>query len=1226
MRPLLVALALVTSLAAALLALVLLPLTETGTRMLANLAQSVSDLEIEHESGALLGQLRLRRIRVPTEDAVVELRDLGTRIDRDCLLRGEICFIGLNTAFLNVEVLLTDDESADNPLSGDRAGGTNFLPLPFEVFAPGLSIDGVRVHWNGGEITSTHVEGDATVLGERIEIAGLTAHATRLFVPDDGEEPATGPLKLPEVELPVELFVEDAILYDSRWEIYEVSNQYDELEVSGYWVGTRMTISSGRLLNRQWGEATLHGVLDYVHPYQVQTEVDFETTTPPLWEGLHGAPGQFSLGGSLAALSLEGRVCGGELPVVVEAEMDIVSREWPLSLKARGGCEQLPATIALNEVTGMQQLPGWSVADGWSLSLVGDFERQQIAVEGQLVGDEYGPLRVTARGLHQSGRVLLRELLASRRTETQILKLAGELGYGDLLRWDLLADLDSLQLPPALMPVSGELNGTLRTRGEAAGEAWQVEISQADIEGSINELPANISGTLRLNHELNFDGSDLDIAAQGLRLRIVDRVGQPPRAFLAVEDAADWVEGASGDLLAELQWQRDTSVVSITADSEGLAWDAISLNRFTLNGHYDYAPDEEELSLEVSSSGAGIGELAIDSLELTLEGNPNRHKLRLRSDGDIQTTLTLDGALAEGGWRGRLQPLSLIFPAGSWELDREVDIDFLEETRQLSFAPHCWREGEADLCIDQFNMGQNGAARMELEGDLKRISQYLPERYRIQAPLRATLETRWEELAVQEIAASLEIAGGELRQDRLIGEWTTFAWERLLLNYQGDRENGRLLGSLRQGGEESLAVDLNMPSALDGQLSGEMVLRSVELQAFENFIDELGRLRGKVAGTLQFGGQVQRPEINGSIALRDGLATLARSPTSLENVSLEARFRGRFAEFGGQASVGGGSSNLEGILDWREQPRLSLALKGDEKKLSIPPTTELTVAENLLLEISAARFSLTGELNVPRGKFVLEELPQDAVEVSDDVVLYDGMGKPLYKATPTLIDMDVRINIADQFRVSTDGLAGRVGGELTLRRRPGKPLQVFGGMGVIEGRFDLLGPRFEVERGSLSFVGVPDNPQLDIVLERQITEDQVTVGIRVGGNLNLPQLDFYSRPSLPEEEVMAYVLGGRGIDRTGESDSLALALAATSGLMQSKGLLKGISLGVEGRDRRARAAIGGYISDRLYMSYGIGLYQPVNTMTVRMDILRNFWLEVVSGLENSADMYYAWTR
>ena len=105
---------------------------------------------------------------------------------------------------------------------------------------------------------------------------------------------------------------------------------------------------------------------------------------------------------------------------------------------------------------------------------------------------------------------------------------------------------------------------------------------------------------------------------------------------------------------------------------------------------------------------------------------------------------------------------------------------------------------------------------------------------------------------------------------------------------------------------------------------------------------------------------------------------------------------------------------------------------------------------------------------------------------------------------------------------------------------------------------------------------------------------------------------------------MAYVMGGRGVDRTGASNSLALALAMTSGLAQSRGFLKGINLGVEGRDLNTRAAIGGYISDRIYMSYGVGLYEPVNTLTVPLDIIRNLWAEVVSSIHSSMDLYYSW--
>jgi translocation and assembly module TamB len=594
--------------------------------------------------------------------------------------------------------------------------------------------------------------------------------------------------------------------------------------------------------------------------------------------------------------------------------------------------------------------------------------------------------------------------------------------------------------------------------------------------------------------------------------------------------------------------------------------------------------------------------------------------------GDIATALRLDGGLQENEWRGRMQPATLHLGDSVWTLTTAIDMVFDSAARQLTPSAHCWQERGVQLCFDQLTIGEAGAAGIDLSGDLVRAAGLLPARFSLNGPVTARVDAQWEDLEIQQLAARLEVGAGELRENLLGGDWTDFNWDYLKFTYLGDPEAGRLQGTMVEGGEERLAADVSMPSARDGPLSGQLVLKGIELQSFENFVDALGQMRGEIGGTLQFSGRVDAPLIDGTLALRDGRATLARSPTTIEDLSLEARFSGSRADLLGQLSLGGGSSQLRGELDWREAPYLQLAMQGSDKQLSIPPKSSVTVTEDLLLDLRADKISLTGELVIPQGQLVIVEVPESAVEVSEDVLLFDGEGNPLQDTSAAPVEIDVTVRIPDQLRVATEGIAGRLGGQLEVRQSPRKPLQLLGRLKIVEGKFELLGPRFRVTRGQLSFVGVPDNPQLDIAMERQITEDQVTVGIRVGGNLELPKLEFYSRPALPEEEVMAYVFGGRKIDRSGDTDSLAMALAMTSGLMQSQGILKGVSLGVEGRDSKARAAIGGYVSDRIYMSYGIGLYTPINTLTVRMDILRNFWLEVVSGLDNSADVYYAWKR
>ncbi len=49
----------------------------------------------------------------------------------------------------------------------------------------------------------------------------------------------------------------------------------------------------------------------------------------------------------------------------------------------------------------------------------------------------------------------------------------------------------------------------------------------------------------------------------------------------------------------------------------------------------------------------------------------------------------------------------------------------------------------------------------------------------------------------------------------------------------------------------------------------------------------------------------------------------------------------------------------------------------------------------------------------------------------------------------------------------------------------------------------------------------------------------------------------------------------------------------------------------------------GYIGERIYLSYGLGIYQPITVLTARLYLRKRLWLEVVSQLENSLDLYYS---
>lgn len=208
----------------------------------------------------------------------------------------------------------------------------------------------------------------------------------------------------------------------------------------------------------------------------------------------------------------------------------------------------------------------------------------------------------------------------------------------------------------------------------------------------------------------------------------------------------------------------------------------------------------------------------------------------------------------------------------------------------------------------------------------------------------------------------------------------------------------------------------------------------------------------------------------------------------------------------------------------------------------------------------------------------------------------------------------------------------RVGGDLRLQQSPGSPLQLFGNLKVLGGELEAYGQRLSVQPGRVAFSGLPGNPELDLRASREIRAEDLRAGVHVTGTLEQPQLEIYTDPVTSQTEALSYLVRGRGLDAGGGTDGSALALSLGTGLINRSALVSGlnrlpgvseIEFGTEGSEESTAATVSGYIGERLYLSYGVGLYEPVNVLTARLYLQTRLWLEVVSRLENSVDLYYS---
>jgi autotransporter translocation and assembly factor TamB len=226
---------------------------------------------------------------------------------------------------------------------------------------------------------------------------------------------------------------------------------------------------------------------------------------------------------------------------------------------------------------------------------------------------------------------------------------------------------------------------------------------------------------------------------------------------------------------------------------------------------------------------------------------------------------------------------------------------------------------------------------------------------------------------------------------------------------------------------------------------------------------------------------------------------------------------------------------------------------------------------------------------------------------------------------------DIRTLIEPGFTLRSRELEATLSGDLRLSVKPQQQPALFGDLQILGGELRAYGQALRLTEGSVGFVGDPLNPGLDLSAERRIREEDLRVGFRVSGSLEEPRFELFSDPQRSERDTLSYLLRGRGPDAGAAVDGTAMALSLGASAINQSGVLEslnaipglsGVSLGAEGSDEDMAATISAYVGERLYLSYGVGIYEPVNALTARLYLRSRLWLEVVSRLENSFDLYY----
>lgn len=517
------------------------------------------------------------------------------------------------------------------------------------------------------------------------------------------------------------------------------------------------------------------------------------------------------------------------------------------------------------------------------------------------------------------------------------------------------------------------------------------------------------------------------------------------------------------------------------------------------------------------------------------------------------------------------------------------------------------------------------------------IKPWLPADLRWTDQLNGKLKGQWKNQQV-EVDLQLTSGPGELavRLEDTLNK--TFSWVPLnyqLLNLGLTLESEQLKVHFKLDGEAlgylNTQVSLALypdPNSQQRSIQGSYQLKGLQLQLLSPFI-EIDQVAGQLVGEGEILGHLLAPELWGNLQLEKVVLADTRWPISLQRLDGELLFKGEQVDLLADFSTGeGGEGKLQGEVSWQPELIARLHLSGEAFNVRVEPWASLLVTPDLTFSYQQQALLLAGQVKVPSGLISVQQLPKQAIKVSEDAQV---LGREVVAAKGSKLDLNIELllgnaNQPDKPPLGLEALG--LNAELQGRLRVTQALQTRGELLLVKGTYQSWGQDLKLRKARLTFAGPYSLPYLDIEAVREVQE--LVVGIHMTGRVDRPEAEIFSEPTMANEQALSWLILGRPL-RT-ESDENALNAAAISyGLKQASGVtqrlgetlgLKDFELIAEGGGSETSVVASGHINDRLSVRYGVGVYDEISRFVVRYELSRKVYIEAASALASSLDIFW----
>lgn len=420
------------------------------------------------------------------------------------------------------------------------------------------------------------------------------------------------------------------------------------------------------------------------------------------------------------------------------------------------------------------------------------------------------------------------------------------------------------------------------------------------------------------------------------------------------------------------------------------------------------------------------------------------------------------------------------------------------------------------------------------------------------------------------------------------------------------------------------------------------------------FITDTNDFAGKVTLDLKADGKVLDPLYSGSLTLNEARLAIPSKGLILDQgkMSITPSSDNQTLDISGNLRSGEGSLSVTGTLSLEDTwPSLDVKINGDRFMLSNTNTALVYASPRLRVQTQEKLVNVTGELHIPEAKLNVKGY-QSYISPSPDIILLQD--EPPIRSLFFDLNTRVLLSLGDKISLKASHLDTGVEGQLNLVQTSDAPARATGQLSAVDGKYAAYGQKLNLSSAVLTFNNSPlDNPSLFIEASRHVQVTQANnsqyiftdptpqvknntiqdgiVGIRITGTVQNPKYTFYSTPPMPEADQLSYLLTGAPSSQVGAAQAAFMfaALTETSGVLgvsdtdaarlQTITRTLGVDLNIESGSHidtdtgeavnDTNLVVGKALRPRLYVSYTVGLLDPISMFRVRYQLSRHWALQ-----------------